>query len=231
MKMNGRNLKVRGFKRPVVVALALVLSLTLASAASHAGILRDVMVSVGLSKPVPPAPGSAGSQTLPRQGFACCDLHYSRDWINDGNYAELPMIPAGTPIEVLNYGNNRAYVKVDGKPMRLGHDYGRDQESLEIWVNKIVVNDDPRPRIATYPPPVQAAIRVGKVLVGMTREQAITSIGYPLTSENISLDAPMWRIWRSSHGEYDLNFGADGRIKSITGDDSVTSLVIYQPGN
>ena len=40
----------------------------------------------------------------------------------------------------------------------------------------------------------------------------------------------MWRIWRSSHGEYDLNFGPDGRIKSITGDDSVTSLVIYQPG-
>jgi hypothetical protein len=141
------------------------------------------------------------------------------------------MIPAGTPIEVLNYGFHRAYVKVDGKPMRLGHDYGRDQESLQAWVGKIVVNDDPRPHIATYPPPVQAAIREGKVMVGMTREQAIASIGYPLTSENISLDAPMWRIWRSSHGEYDLNFGEDGRVKSITGDDSVTSLVTYRPGH
>jgi hypothetical protein len=114
--------------------------------------------------------------------------------------------------------------------MRLGHDYGRDQESLEVWVNKIVVNDDPRARIATYAPPIQAAIREGKVMVGMTREQAIASIGYPLTSENVSLDAPTWRIWRSSRGEYDLNFGADGRIKSVTGDDGVTSLVIYQPG-
>jgi len=143
----------------------------------------------------------------------------------------VPMIPAGTPVEVLNYGRHRAYVKVDGKPMRLGHDYGRDQESLEAWVNKIVINSDPRGRIATYPPPVQAAIREGKVMVGMTREQAITSIGYPLTSENVSLDAPMWRIWRSSHGEYQLNFGADGRIKSVTGDDSVTTLVIYQKGH
>ena len=71
------------------------------------------------SKPAPPCP-APGSQTLPRQGFACCDLHYSKDWINDGNYAELPMIPAGTPVEVLSYGSNRAYVKVDGKPMRLG---------------------------------------------------------------------------------------------------------------
>jgi hypothetical protein len=229
--MNGRNPDARAARCAVAASLAIALSLTLAPPASHAGILRDVMVSVGLSKPAPPPAGSPGSQTLPRQGFACCDLHYSRDWINDGNYAELPMIPAGTPIEVLNYGSNRAYIKVEGKPMRLGHDYGRDQESLQVWVGKIVVNDDPRPRIATYPPPVQAAIREGKVMVGMTREQAIAAIGYPLTSENISLDAPMWRIWRSSHGEYDLNFGADGRIKSITGDDSVTSLVIHQPGH
>jgi hypothetical protein len=226
--MKGRTLNMR--ERAVFAPLTLALSLTLVSAAAHAGILRDVMVSVGLSKPAPPAPGSPGSQTLPRKGFACCVLHYSRDWINDGNYAELPMIPAGTPVEVLSYGSNRAYIKVDGKPMRLGHDYGRDQESLEAWVNKIVVNDDPRARIATYAPPIQAAIREGKVMVGMTREQAIASIGYPLTSENVSLDAPTWRIWRSSHGEYDLNFGADGRLKSVTGDDGVTSLVIYQPG-
>ncbi|HXA36585.1 MAG TPA: hypothetical protein VNW26_09655 [Steroidobacteraceae bacterium] len=229
--MNGRNIDARARRLAIAAALALAVSLTLVSGAAYAGILRDVMVSVGLSKPAPPAAGSPGSQTLPRQGFACCVLHFSRDWINDGNYAELPMIPAGTPIEVLNYGSNRAYIKVDGKPMRLGHDYGRDQESLEAWVNKIVVSEDPRPRIATYPPPVQEAIRQGKVMVGMTREQAISSIGYPLTSENISLDAPTWRIWRSSHGEYDLNFGADGRIKSITGDDGVTGLVIYQPGH
>src|ERR1700681_560448 len=229
IKMNGRNLNVGASPRAVATRLALAVLLTFVSAASHSGILRDVMVSVGLSKPAPPPAGSPGSQTLPRQGFACCVLHYSHDWINDGNYAELPMIPAGTPIEVLNYGSNRAYVKVDGKPMRLGHDYGRDQESLENWVNKVVVNDDPRPRIATYAPPVQAAIREGKVMVGMTREQAIASIGYPLTSENISLDAPMWRIWRSSHGEYQLNFGPDGRVKAITGDDSVTKLVTYQP--
>jgi hypothetical protein len=224
--MSGRKMK-RSSQRPLVAPAMAAVALALASAAVHAGILRDVMVSVGISKPVAPPPGS---QTLPRQGFACCVLHYSRDWINDGNYAELPMIPAGTPIEVINYGSNRAYIKVDGKPMRLGHDYGRDQESLEAWVGKMVVNDDPRPRLATYAPPVQEAIRQGKVMVGMTREQAIAAVGYPLTSENVSLEAPMWRIWRSSHGEYDLNFGEGGRIKSVSGEDSVTALVIYQPG-
>jgi hypothetical protein len=208
----------------------LAAALVLLPCGARAGILRDVMVSVGLAKPPPPPSGPNGPETLPRQGFACCDLHYSRDWINDGNYAELPMIPAGTPIEVLSYGSNRAYVKVDGKPMRLGHDYGRDQETLEIWVRKIVVDQDPRPRIATYAPTVQEAIHEGKVMIGMNREQVIASIGYPLTSENVSLDQPVWKMWRSSHGEYDLEFGTDGRLKSVTGDDSVTGLMVYRPG-
>jgi hypothetical protein len=230
--MNGRNVQWRIAGRAVIGSLALAISLMLTPPAAQAGILRDVMVSVGLAKAPPPAPtGAVGALTLPRQGYACCDLHYSGDWINDGNYAELPMIAAGTPIEVLSYGRHRAYVKVDGKPMRLGHDYGRNQESLEVWVGKIVVPEDPRPRFVTYAPTVQAAIREGKVITGMTREQAIASIGYPLTSENASLDAPTWRIWRSTRGEYQLNFGVDGRVKSVTGDDSVTSLVIYQPGH
>ena len=232
--MKGRNLNVRSLEHPNVrsrrrtmgASLALGVSLTLAAAGSHAGILRDVMIKMGVAKPESPA----GSQTLPRQGFACCVLHYKHDWISDSNYAELPIIPAGTPIEVISYGSNRAYVKVDGKPMRLGHEYGREQEKLEDWVDKIVVKDDPRVRIATYPASVQEAIRLGKVMVGMTRAQAIAAVGYPMASENVSLDAPTWRIWRSSSGEYDLNFGADGRIKTITGDAGVTSLVIYQPG-
>lgn len=33
-------------------------------------------------------------------------------WISDGNYVELPLISAGTPVEVDSYGRNRAYVKV-----------------------------------------------------------------------------------------------------------------------
>ncbi len=169
-------------------------------------------------------------QSLPRRGFACCNLHHDGDSINDGNYGELPMIAAGTPIEVLSYGRNKAYVKVDGKSMRLEHDYGRDQESLESWVGKIVVDDDPRPRIDGYTPAIREAIREGKVLVGMSREQAIAAIGYPLTSENPSLDAPVWRIWRSRRGEYQLNFRSDGHLASVSGDDEVISKMVYRAG-
>jgi hypothetical protein len=224
MKRRRLKLRIAG----LAAGLALAVPLMLEPTASQAGFFRDTLVSMGLAKPAPPAPGTPGSK-LPRQGFACCNLHYDKDWINDGNYAELPMIPAGTPIEVISYGRHRAYVKIDGKPMRLGHDYGRDQETLEQWVDKIVVSEDPRPRIESYPQDVRAAIQAGKLMLGMTREQAIVSIGYPLTSENGPLDGPLWKMWRSTHGEYDLNFRPDGHLDSVTGDDGVTSLMVLKP--
>ncbi len=210
-------------------ALPLIIALGLSGAPADAGIFRDVLSSVGLA-PKEPAPGTPGAPVFPRKGFACCDLHYSKDWINDGNYSSLPMIAAGTPIEVQSYGRHRAMVSIDGKPMRLGHDYGRDQETLDVWVNKIVVNDDPRPRIASWPATVQAAIREGKVMIGMTREQTVVAVGYALTSENPFADATTLRYWRSTHEEFDLHFGTDGRLTSVTGDDAVVSLVTYRPG-
>jgi hypothetical protein len=228
--MKDKKMPVRSCLRAVISSLALACLLFSVSVPARAGILRDVMASVGLAKPAPAPVGSDGQAAFPRQGYACCDLHYDKDWINDGNYAELPMIPAGTPIEVLSYGRQRAAVKVDGKPMRLGHDYGRDQESLDAWVNKVVIKDDPRGRISSYPSAIQEAIRQGKVMIGMTRDQVIVAVGYPLTSENVSLDAPQWRMWRSSHGEYQLNFSRDGHLTSVTGDDSVTGLIVFQPG-
>jgi hypothetical protein len=209
-------------------ALLLALPLTLEPSPSQAGVFRDVLASVGLAKPSPPPPPPPGSG-LPRQGIACCNLHFDKNWINDGNYAKFPMIPAGTPIEVQSYGKNRAFVSVSGKPMMLGHDYGREQETLDQWVNKIVVDQDPGPRISRYPRPVQDAIQAGKLMVGMTREQAIVAIGYPLTSENGPLESSTWKMWRSTHGEYDLNFGPDGRLASITGDDEAVGLMVYKP--
>jgi hypothetical protein len=210
--------------------MALAGLLILAAGAAQAGIFRDMMTSVGLSKPEQPVADANGIPSYPRQGYACCVLHYSKDWIDDGNYAELPFIAAGTPIEVVGYGSNRAQIKVEGKPMRLGHQYGREQEAFDAWVRKIVINDDPRPKIASFAPTVQEAIRLGKVMIGMTREQCIIAVGYPLTSENVTLDAPTWRMWRSSGGEYQLNFSRDGHLTSVTGDVETTYAMLYKPG-
>lgn len=164
---------------------------------------------------------------LPRVGFACCNLHYEKDWISDGNYAGLPFLPAGTPVKVLSLGRHKAYAEINGKKMRFGHDYGRDQESLEQWISKIVVEQDPTPRVQSYPAAIQAAINEGRVMVGMTKEEAITSIGYPLTSETPSLETPVWRHWVSSFEEYQLRWGSDGKLKEIIAVPTVSSRVVH----
>jgi len=168
--------------------------------------------------------------TLPRVGFACCNLHYEGDWISDGNYSGLAMLPVGTPIKVISLGRHKASAEINGKKMRFGHDYGRDQESLEQWLRKIVVEEDPGSRIASYPADIQAAIKEGRVMIGMTREQVVTSIGYPLTSETPSLESPLWRHWVTSFEEYQLSWGADGRVKEVIADAPILTRVVHKPG-
>jgi hypothetical protein len=177
----------------------------------------------------PAAAADYSAPSLPFKGFACCTLHYEKDWISDGNYSVLPSIPAGTPITVLKYGRHKAYAEINGQKMRLGHDYGREQETLDQWVHKIVVDVDPTAKISGYSPDVQAAIRQGRVMTGMTREQAVIAVGYPLTSETPSLDSPIWRHWVSSFEEYQLLWGPDGLIREISAVDSVKNAIVYQP--
>jgi len=188
-----------------------------------------------------PGSGAAGSSTtaksaaaqsakpeLPR-GYTCCNFHHEGDWISDSNYTTLPMIPAGTPATVTGYGRHRAYAEIGGTKMRLGHDYGREQQTLQQWTAKMIVADDPKQKIAGYPADIQAAIRQGRIAPGMTREQVIISVGYPLTSENASLDAPVWRMWVSSFGEYHIVWDASGKVKEIAGDPLTRNLVVHHP--
>ena len=162
-------------------------------------------------------------------GYTCCNLRYNKDWINDVNYGQLPMIPAGTPIKVTGYGRYRASVEIDGKPFRLGLDYGRTMETTEQWVAKQIVAEDPKTTLAGYPAAVRQAIEKGQVMVGMTKAQVIMSLGHPMTSENPRLDAPMWRYWWSSFGEYQVYWNGD-RVSKVTGHPETLALMLA-PGN
>lgn len=159
-------------------------------------------------------------------GYTCCNFHYDKDWINDGNYAQLPMLPAGSPIKVIEYGRYRVHVDIDGKPFRLGLDYGRERETTEQWIAKLVVHDDPKAKLAGYPAAVRKAIQNGQIMVGMTREQVIMALGYPLTSENPRLDAPYWRYWWSSFGEYRVHWNGGGRVSGVTGNADTVTLML-----
>jgi hypothetical protein len=159
--------------------------------------------------------------------FTCCNLRYDDDWISDANWSTLPFIPAGTPVVVKDFGRHRANVTIEGRPLRIGHDYGRQQQTKEEFVAKLVVAADPNLRIATFPRDVQAAIRAGKVMPGMTKEQVIISLGYPRTDTTPSTDLVEWVYRTYEDEEYVVIWGTDQRVKTIDGTLKVKRLVIH----
>jgi hypothetical protein len=162
------------------------------------------------------AGASAAAEGKP-EGYTCCNLHHDKDWISDANWRNLPMIPAGAKIKVLDYGMNRVHVEIDGKPMRIGQDYGRREETLEKFAAKLVVRNNPRGRIDRYPDKLRAAIRQGRVIPGMTREQVIVAVGYPPTHKTPSLDSTVWNHWGSRAGRYEVHWTPKGTVEKIVG--------------
>ena len=149
-------------------------------------------------------------------GYTCCNFHYDKDWISDANWGNLPMIPAGAKIRVLDYGWNRASVEIDGKPMRIGHEYGRSEETLEQFIAKLVVKANPRAKVARAAPRVKGAIDEGKVVARMTKEQVILAVGYPPTHRTRSTDAAVWNYWYSRARRYEVHFKGN-TVDSLVG--------------
>lgn len=163
-----------------------------------------------------------------RSGYTCCNLHYENDWISDANWGGMPFIPAGTPVKVKDFGRYRIFVDMNGKPMRIGLDYGREQQTLEQFSEKMVVLEDPKTKIASFPADVREAIRQGKVMSGMTKEQVIIAVGYPEADQTPSLDSSTWSYWLSSFESYQLKWSQDGRVKEIVTDPATRARMVYE---
>ncbi|MEO6364158.1 MAG: hypothetical protein ABIO71_13080 [Caldimonas sp.] len=147
--------------------------------------------------------------------YTCCNLHYEDRWIGDSNSARLPFIAAGSRAKVVGWGRYRAFLNIEGRPISAGLDYSRGQQTREQFADRILVKEDPRLRIATFSPEARAAIAVGKVRLGMTREQVLISLGIPRADRTPDLGASRWVFFASEREEFDLDFGSDDRVVAI----------------
>ncbi|MBK8739625.1 MAG: hypothetical protein IPM02_08825 [Betaproteobacteria bacterium] len=169
------------------------------------------------------AAGPAAAEDM-WDGFLCCNYRYESDWMSDSNYTGYPLMPVGTPTKITDYGRYRVFTEMGGRKMRIGNDYSRSLSNVD-FAKRIVVKDDPKLKIAKYPLRIQQAIAAARLVPGMTREQVIMSIGYPIFSENPSLDAPVWRYWLTSFEEFQVNWDDKGVVASVTGAPTVLSRV------
>lgn len=166
--------------------------------------------------------------TYLQAGFACCNLHYDGDTVTDSNFGQLPFVSAGTPLKLRQIDGYVAQVDAGGRSLRLVLEH-RGQETMHEWLARIVVADDPRTKIATFPPTVRDAINAGKLVKGMTREQAVMAVGYPQTNEKMHFEGPSWRYWWSGFAPYYVYWNGNKLIR-IDGQAEVVGSVSFKSG-
>ena len=164
---------------------------------------------------------------VPETGFLCCNMRTDGRWISDINYAESGkhIVPFGTPIKFLGYGRYRVHVEIDGRRQAIGNDYSRDLK-MDAFAARYIVPDNPRDRLASASPKIRKSIESARVTRGMTREQVLMAIGYPISSENPNLDVRHWRYWLWSFSPFTVSFNDQGRVSSVT-TDADTLLKIF----
>lgn len=158
------------------------------------------------------------AQSMP-EGYFCCNMRTDGSWISDINYAEAGkrIIAVGTPAKVTGYGRFRVHVDIGGSRQSIGNDYSRDLE-MGAFAQRYIVTEDPKAKLAKYPANIRTAITQARVIPGMTREQVLMSVGYPVSSENPNLDAKVWRFWLDSFAEFQVVFDNSGKVRDISGD-------------
>jgi hypothetical protein len=162
-----------------------------------------------------------------RSGFACCNLRYSGDQLSEANYAQLPFIPLGTPVLIRAIDGAQAIVEIDGRELSLRLDAAQTSENAAQWLDKAVLADDPRRKLESFPAGVRAAIQSGRLVKGMTREQAIMSIGYPQVDDKKGLGAPSWRYWWTSFESFYVHWLRD-KLKKISGNSETVKKLTYE---
>ncbi len=168
------------------------------------------------------SPGAAAPARDPAliEGWLCCNMRSDGSWISDSNYAESGkrVIPAGTPARVTGYGRNRVHVELNGSRQDIGNDYSRDLD-LPAFAARYVVREDVGRKIDSFPPRIREAIRSQRVTRGMTREQVLMAVGYPISSENPNLmSSNVWRMWLSSFAPFQVHFDGNGRVRNVSTD-------------
>lgn len=154
--------------------------------------------------------------------YTCCNIRHETADINDANYAVGTIIPLGSTVQVQAASRNTVTLVVAGTTLRLGHYYGAQQESFQQYLDKLLVPDDPRAKLARFSRSAQAAITEGRVEKGMTREQVIMSLGYPPTHRTPSLSASTWTYWYNTWVTYQVTFDDAGVVANVIGSPAPT---------
>jgi hypothetical protein len=91
-------------------------------------------------------------------GYLCCNMRTYGDSISDINYDEqgTRIVAVGTPARITAYDFRWFSLELGGKPQRIKNDYSRNI-ALPAFAQRYVVTEDPKQKMAAFPPAVSTA--------------------------------------------------------------------------
>ena len=188
-------------------------------------LLGIAVASCQRMRPAQPIPAEWQGTTV----YTCCNIHYEHPEVTDANYLVGALLPFGTPAQVQKMTSNSVTFRTGATDMTVIQSYGTAQESAQQYFNKILVPNDPHAVFDTYPTDVQTAIQNGRVEVGMTKPQAIMSLGYPPTHRTASTDLNTWTYWYNRWVTYQVMFGDNGKVVNLVGNAPTSNQPIVEP--
>jgi len=162
-----------------------------------------------------------------RELYLCCNTGFNPQFVaSDSNYgryrSELgyssgPMLAAGTRVRVTKVGGSAVAFQPLDSPTTytISFKYGRKQLSPNQYFQNILREKNPVDAIQNVPRAIADAIHEGRLLEGMTKEQALLARGYPPAHRTPSLDASEW-IYFDTPGYVDRVVFVDGKIQSVS---------------
>jgi hypothetical protein len=142
--------------------------------------------------------------------YTCCNLYYERPEITDANYQRGTLIPLGTRVQILEVDGHEVKFQPDGHPpITLALKYGKDAVTMDSYLDRVFLAQDPHARLRTQPAKIRKLIEQGAVEEGMNREQVLMSLGYPPAHRTPSLDSPTWTYWANRFATFMVHFDGD----------------------
>lgn len=161
-------------------------------------------------------PAQAQDAPVGETRYLCCNMRVGNDWLSDINYDEegMTVMPYGTPVKILEVSRNRVRIEINGKAYKFGNDYSR-KIGMPAFIERYLLVADPRPAQQGLPEAMRRVIESFAVVPGMTREQVLLAVAYPIADETPDLKADVWKYWSSSSVQHDVKFDQQGVVKEV----------------
>lgn len=154
---------------------------------------------------------SANAETVYAQG----NFFLAKNSLSAVNYRFGTMIPLGTKVEVLKASDKEVQCKIveTGVEFEFVSHKSLGKGARDLFKG-FFAPEDPTPRVAKLPADQQRVVRAGELMVGLSREAVLLSLGRPPPHKTVSLEAPKWIYWKSKMGQMEVNFDDQGLVSS-----------------